>query len=68
MIDFGPAQAQSARLIEYRNVPRTIGTVLSHGAATLAELQTVYGLEDLYDLLEIILVDNHNEMVLSKVE
>lgn len=29
--------------------------------ATLHELQTVYGLEDLYDLLEIISVDIHNQ-------
>jgi len=28
--------------------------------ATLHELGTVYGLEDLYDLLEIILVDAYN--------
>jgi hypothetical protein len=30
------------------------------------ELQTVYGLEDLYDMLEIIAVDNHNERVASE--
>jgi hypothetical protein len=27
----------------------------------LLELQTVYGVRDLYNLLEITLVDNHNE-------
>ena len=28
--------------------------------ATLHELQTVYGLEDVYDMLEIAIVDAHN--------
>jgi hypothetical protein len=47
-------------------VPRTIGTVVSRGKATLYELQTVYGQEDLHDLLEIITVDSHNERVASE--
>lgn len=47
-------------------MPRNIGTVISSGKATLLELQTVYGAEDLYDLLEVILVDNHNEWVMSQ--
>jgi hypothetical protein len=42
-------------------VPRPIATVVSKRYATLHELQTVYGSEDLYDLLEIIAVDTHNE-------
>jgi hypothetical protein len=29
--------------------------------ATLTELQTVYGVEDAYNLLEILQVDIHNE-------
>jgi hypothetical protein len=29
--------------------------------ATLRELDTVYGLEDMYDLLEILTVERHNE-------
>jgi hypothetical protein len=33
--------------------------------ATLHELQTVYGLEDMWDLLEILAVDRHNAHVLS---
>lgn len=36
--------------------------------ATLHEVQTVYGLEDIYDLLEIILVDNHNQDVLTRID
>jgi hypothetical protein len=42
------------------NVPRTIGAVISKGMATMHELDTVYGVRDLHDLLEIIVVDNHN--------
>jgi len=34
--------------------------------ATLHELQSVYGAEDLYNLLEILVIDNYNERVLSK--
>ena len=34
--------------------------VVSSGMATLHELQTVYGVEDVYNLAEIVSVDNHN--------
>ena len=34
--------------------------VVSSGLATLHELQTVYGVEDCYNLAEIVSVDNHN--------
>ena len=34
--------------------------------ATLHELNTVYSLEDLYDMLEVILIDSHNERVVRK--
>jgi hypothetical protein len=33
---------------------------VSSGLATLHELQTVYGVADLFDLIEIINVDAHN--------
>lgn len=42
-------------------MPRIIGTLVSSKLATLAELQTVYGVEDAYDLLEVLSVDVHNE-------
>lgn len=38
-----------------------MGLPVSRGMATLAELQTVYGLEDAWDMLEIITVDSHNQ-------
>lgn len=40
--------------------------MISFGKATLHELCTVYSVEDVYDLLEIVAVDNHNHRLLSK--
>lgn len=45
----------------YPNVPQTVGSAIASGRATLIELQTVYGLEDLYDLLEIGRIEGYNE-------
>jgi len=54
------------RLAEYVNVPRTLGAVISAGRATLHELDTVYGCADLWDLLEIVSIDNHNQAILNE--
>lgn len=40
--------------------------MISAGKATLHELQTVYGTKDLYDLLEIVIVDAHNEWLAAQ--
>ena len=48
------------------NVPRTLAVVISGKLATLHELDTVYGAQDLYDLIEIIAVDNYNQGVASQ--
>jgi hypothetical protein len=48
------------------NLPRSIGAVVSKGLATLNELQTVYGAEDLYNLLEVLAVDSHNARVMNQ--
>jgi hypothetical protein len=40
--------------------------VISSRYATLVELQTVLGTEDLYDLLEVISVDRYNQHLASK--
>jgi hypothetical protein len=40
--------------------------VVSIGKATLIELQTVYGVLDLHNLLEIISVDSHNDYIMNK--
>ncbi|PRE83792.1 transcription elongation factor GreA [Burkholderia gladioli] len=53
-------------MIDYPNVPRAIGAVVSRRLATLAELQTNLGQTDLHDLLEIIAVDSHNERVAAE--
>ncbi|WP_244096420.1 transcription elongation factor GreA [Burkholderia dolosa] len=47
-------------------MPRSIGAVVSRRLATLHELQTVYGQDDLHDLLEIIVVDSYNERVATE--
>jgi hypothetical protein len=43
------------------NVPPVIGTIVSADLARLHELQSVYGVEDAYNLLEIVAVDRYNE-------
>ncbi|KHS42987.1 transglycosylase [Hafnia paralvei] len=57
---------QVVGLADYVNVPKTIATVLSSGRASLTELSTTLGVEDLWWLLEIITVDNYNKMVINK--
>lgn len=53
-------------IAQYPNVSVNIGAVIAAGKATLHELDTVYGVEDLYDLLEIIAVEGHNRRVFDK--
>ena len=48
-------------MASYVNVPPMIGSVVNSKLATLHELETVYGLEDLYNLYEIILIKTANE-------
>jgi hypothetical protein len=48
------------------NVPKMLATVVSRGLSTLHELDTVYSTQDLYDMLEIIAVDSHNQYILNK--
>jgi hypothetical protein len=47
-------------------VTSAIGQVLSTRLATLHELDTVYGVEDVYDLLEVASVDAYNQRQLNK--
>lgn len=54
--------------MQYANVPRTVAVALSARLATLHELDSVYGIEDLYDLLEVHAVDAHNRNVLAARE
>ena len=55
-------------LVNYENVPATIATIVSSKLATLYELDTVYGTEDLWRLLEINTVDNYNQMVINRAQ
>jgi hypothetical protein len=41
---------------------------VSAGKATLRELDTIYGTEDLYDMLEILAVDAHNRLLVQKAQ
>lgn len=42
-------------------MPPIIGTLVSARLATLIELQTVYGVQDAYNLLEVHNIDAYNE-------
>lgn len=47
-------------------MPHAIYAVVNSKLATLAELDTVYSLEDMWDLLEINSVNIHNQNVIAK--
>lgn len=68
MIDFGVHfhPDPPGGFVEYRNIPSPIATVISSGKATLHELDTVYGVADLWMILEVIAVDSHNKMIMQK--
>ena len=44
-------------------MPRTIASLISAKAATLHELDTVYGMEDVYDMLEVLIIDSENARI-----
>jgi hypothetical protein len=54
-------------LISCENVPLNIVTVISAKLATMHELQTVYGTRDLFDMIEMIVVDRYNTRKLSEI-
>ena len=47
-------------------MPRALAVVISTKLATLHELDTVYSITDLYDLLEIASIDAHNRYLVNK--
>ena len=53
----------SNKFKEYVNVPRTIASLVSAKVATLHELDTVYGMEDVYDMLEVLIIDSENARI-----
>jgi hypothetical protein len=48
------------------NLSAVIGTLLSKRMATLHELDTVYGVQDVYDMLEVITVDDYNNALANR--
>jgi hypothetical protein len=50
----------------FRNVDPLIGTIISHGKATLNELKTIYDLEDAMILWESIVIPQYNEHVAAQ--
>lgn len=59
---------QKAATVSTANVPDVIYSIITAGMATLAELQTFYGVNDAYDMLEIISVNNANKLVAQNVQ
>lgn len=59
-LDFGIGGETSSKHLNYKNVPQAVAMVVSSRMATLYELDTVYGIEDMYDMLEILSVDAFN--------
>jgi hypothetical protein len=55
-------------IVSYLNLPHTLAAVISDRMATLHELDTVYGVEDLWLMLEVRSVDNHNRALMNKAE
>lgn len=53
---------------QYPNVSGLIGSVISTGKATLHELNTIYGIEDCYDLIEIAVIDARNAKAARNVQ
>lgn len=53
-------------LIDCVNVSPSIRMAVSSDKVTFTELSTTIGLEGLYDILEIIMVNAHNQRILTK--
>ncbi|CBX21317.1 unnamed protein product [Neisseria lactamica Y92-1009] len=59
--DLGIGRGGGSRQQGYLNLTQTIGALVSSRICTLHELQTVYGLEDAFNLLEIVNTDAFNK-------
>jgi hypothetical protein len=62
-----PGGGRQKGFAEYLNISAPIATLLSKRMATLHELDTVYGVRDVYDMLEVVTVDDYNN-ALSRQE
>lgn len=61
-----PDIVDSRRFLQVLNVPKTIATAVSSEVVTLSDLATALSLEDLWDALEIVAVNRHNESILQR--
>jgi hypothetical protein len=61
-VDFRPINSSNddKDYILNKNVTRIIATLVLSKICSLHELDTIYGMKDAYDMLEIIQVDNYN--------
>ncbi|SDR17732.1 transglycosylase [Paraburkholderia tuberum] len=50
----------------YANVPHSIGFVISSRLCSPHELQTIYGLEDMWDMIEVHSVNIHNQNMVAR--
>lgn len=66
-LDFDESAAIGG-LIECVNVTPRVSMVIMAGKATLHELQTVYSLRDMHNLIEIIVVERHNDRAVRRWE
>jgi hypothetical protein len=48
------------------NVSPVLATLISKRMATLHELDTVYGTQDVYDMLEVVTVDDYNSAIANR--
>jgi hypothetical protein len=47
-------------------VPPRLGMLISQDKSLLGPLSTTLGLQDMYDLIEVTLIDAHNDRVVAK--
>lgn len=55
-------------LKDYVNVSPRIGFLISHEKTLIGPLSTTFGLEDMYDLLEVVQIDAHNDTIMRREE
>jgi hypothetical protein len=66
-LDSGYVGGEQPIWSEYRNLGSgALGAVISAKLATLNQLDTVYGVADLYKLSEVIRVDNFNHQLATR--
>ena len=57
---------ETGNLLEYPNVTPRLGMLYSHDKSLIGPLTSTLGIEDMYDLIEVVLIDSHNDRVLAK--